>query len=249
MPQLLPPQRSTISAASSSGAARGIHREHVAGELVAEPGLLSLGVLAGARRDRLRHRLARPATVQILHRLPHADAVESGRVGRMPLGQHRRHLLDQTAPNHLLGPADDPLVQHGARNREHNVPGVDRAPRAGQPPANRTAGGPVSSATSIARAARCRPPPRNPGSSRLAQRSSSSGSSRAVTRIQRAAPRRIESGFAKQPLGQRPDVEAGATHHHRQLPPAPDLLEPARRHRGRSGRRCSARPGSTRSMP
>ena len=57
--------------------------------------------------------------------------VEPGGVRRIALRQHRGDLLDQTALHHLVRPPRDPLVQHRTGHGEHDVPRVDRAPRAG----------------------------------------------------------------------------------------------------------------------
>ena len=52
--------------------ARRVEGQHVAPELVAEPGLLPLGVLPGRDRDRLGDVVARALAVQVLDRLPRA---------------------------------------------------------------------------------------------------------------------------------------------------------------------------------
>ncbi len=149
-------------------------------ELVAEPGLLPLGVLPGADGDRLgqRSRSRRPAGTPPP---PDADAVEPRRSGGCAFRQHRSHLLDQAAPHHLRGAARDPLVQdrpgHGEPTYHGGSPPCARALRCHQ-----ESGRPVSSAISMARAARCRPPPTGyPGSRRQAQRTRSRDRLAAIT--------------------------------------------------------------------
>src|SRR3954462_9613759 len=75
-------------------AARVERHDRVAAELVPEPGLLTLGVLPGRDRDRLRDVLAPALPVKILDGLTDPDPVESGRAGGMSFGQHSGHLLD-----------------------------------------------------------------------------------------------------------------------------------------------------------
>ena len=155
------PRRSRRASRSGGRVASSVSTAPV--ELVAEPGLLPLGVLPRADGDGLGHRLARPLPVQVLHRLADPDPVESRRVRRGALRPAPRHLLDQAAPHHLLRPPRDPLVQHRPGHGEHNVPRVDACPRARAACCQCESGCPVSSATSMARAARWRPPPAKAG--------------------------------------------------------------------------------------
>ena len=150
-----------------------------------------------------------------------------GAVGRVPLGQHGRHLLDQSAAYHLVGARGDPLVQHRAGSGEYNVPGIDRSPGlgGGLPMRQRVTGEqrdldrarrPLPAAT-----AKSRIEPAGPAEQ--LQRLEPRG-----PRIQRAAPGRIERRLAKQTLRQRPHIESGSTDDDRQLAPVPDLARPSR---------------------
>ena len=151
-----------------------------------------------------------------------------GRVGAVPFGQHRRHLLDQPAPDHLLGPAGDPLMQHRPRHGQHNVPWVERALRPGgllpvreRPAAEqRHFDGPGGALAAAARESRGRA-----GRPSGAARSARAGRSR-----RRASGAWPDPGrLGEQSLRQRPHVESGASHHHRQLAAAADIGQPAHR--------------------
>src|SRR4051812_46407763 len=89
-----------------------VQHEHIASKLVPKPGLLPLGVLPASDGDRFRHRVTRSLAMEIFDRFANADPVETWRIRGVTLGQHRRHLLDQTAADHILRSARDPLVQH-----------------------------------------------------------------------------------------------------------------------------------------
>ena len=207
-----------------------------------EPGLLPLGILPGADGDRLGRRS--PGSAGRGDTPPPRGCPRCRGPGRrrVPFAQHRRHFLDQPAADHLLGPHLDPLVQHRPRRGEPHVPGRRCVPSPRARLCHSSSGCPVSSAISMAREARCRPPPAKPGSSRAAQRTSSGGDSRATQCSSVAAPLRIERRLDEQPFGQRPDVETGAAHHDRQLVPRRAPQRSTAPPPARIARRCSARP-------
>ena len=116
---------------------------------------------------------------------------------RVAFGEHRGDLLDQPALHHLLGAPRDPLVQHRPGHGQHNVPRVQSRLRARRllPVGERV--GRVSSATSMARAARCRPPPRKPGSSRAGPAEQLERLEPRGARVERPPPRGIERRLAE----------------------------------------------------
>jgi hypothetical protein len=174
-----------------------------------EPGLLPLGVLPRADRDRLRHGVPRALPVEVLDRLPNADAVEPGRVRRVPFRQHGRRFLDQSAPHHLLGPPLNPRLKDGARRGEDNVPWLQHALRLGRslPPRERVArekgdlDDPRSALASPALVAGIEAPGPAYQIDRLEP---------GRIRIERAAARRIDRRLGEESVGECPHVEAGA---------------------------------------
>src|ERR1700732_2711937 len=72
-----------------------VQRYHVPAELMTEPGLLAFRVLPSSYGNGLSHGVARTLTMEVLHRLPDADPVQTRCVGCMSLRQHRGDFLDQ----------------------------------------------------------------------------------------------------------------------------------------------------------
>ena len=213
-------------------------------ELVPEPGLLPLGVLPGADGDRLGDRLPRRAG-RAGTPPPRGCPTPSspGAPARWPSASTAATSSISPRLHHLLGPRRDPLVQHRPRHGEPHVPRVDRALRPRRAAASRRADWPVSSATSMARAARCRPPPAKPGIE-------PAGPAHQLERIEPAGPRaraiaaRGRDRAAARGTGPRP-APGRRARCPRRRPAACRARAPrrsSRRPRARSDRRCSARP-------
>ena len=181
-----------------------------------------------------------PLAVEILHGLPHPYPIETRARSAGAL------------------PPTPPRLPRSTRGGASPRPGgrfADAAP-AGAPSAQCTmgraipglgllccqydSGWPLSRATSMARAARWRPPPRKPGSSRAAQRSSSIGSSRAVQASSERRLRRVQVRLGKEAVGERAHIQPGAAHDHGQLPPAANVGQPTHRVTGKVTRAVAA---------